>query len=219
MSERMQSPEERREAAAIRRRWITLGEVLAVIAVLISGLTLWNSYSERHASDSERAEEKARQSNVSRTLLLKASGGGRSLTLAAHDPEQAIQSQTILFPSALGVPGVDTLIEPRIESDWIKQAMKKAQETSEKPGKGPGDSRMPVAITTRFASGSDTFADSAIYDVGYKVTGGGLFKGSDVALRGLSLVERVSARNAQARLDSLWTARRARGASAGKTSK
>jgi hypothetical protein len=30
------------EAAAIRRRWITLGEALAVIAVVISGLTLFN---------------------------------------------------------------------------------------------------------------------------------------------------------------------------------
>ena len=35
------------EAAAIRRRWITLGEVLAVAAVLISALTFWNSYQER----------------------------------------------------------------------------------------------------------------------------------------------------------------------------
>ncbi len=36
--------EQAAEAAAIRRRWINLGEVLAVIAVLISALTLWNSY-------------------------------------------------------------------------------------------------------------------------------------------------------------------------------
>jgi predicted negative regulator of RcsB-dependent stress response len=50
MSER-QTPEEKREAAAIRRRWITLGEILAVIAVLISGLTLWNSYSDRSADE------------------------------------------------------------------------------------------------------------------------------------------------------------------------
>ncbi|KRC81277.1 hypothetical protein ASE13_02410 [Sphingomonas sp. Root241] len=30
------------ESAAVRRRWITLGKVLAVIAAVISGLTLWN---------------------------------------------------------------------------------------------------------------------------------------------------------------------------------
>ncbi|HEX8061853.1 MAG TPA: hypothetical protein VF535_01415 [Allosphingosinicella sp.] len=43
MSEDRQSQAERREAAAIRRRWITLGEILAVIGVLISALALWSS--------------------------------------------------------------------------------------------------------------------------------------------------------------------------------
>ena len=40
MSDPIETAEERREAAAIRRRWITLGEVLAVIGILISALAL-----------------------------------------------------------------------------------------------------------------------------------------------------------------------------------
>ena len=65
------------EAAAIRRRWITLGEILAVVAVMISGLTFWNSYSERTASEAERAAEKdaaadeeRKAAERSQTLLL-----------------------------------------------------------------------------------------------------------------------------------------------------
>jgi hypothetical protein len=204
MSNRMETPQERKEAAAIRRRWITLGEVLAVIAVLISGLTLWNSYSERHAQEAERAAEKAQEATVSRTLLLKASGNGKKLTLTAQDPDQAIQSQTILFPSALGVAAIETVIEPRIEGGWIKAAVKKARELEGKQPKVRGDARLPVAITTRFASGGDTFSDTAIYDVGYKESGGGLFGGTDIELRGLSLVERVRAAKAHARLDAVW---------------
>ena len=57
MSEERQTPEERKEAAAIRRRWITLGEILAVVGVLISGLALWNSWSERSSAEKERAEQ------------------------------------------------------------------------------------------------------------------------------------------------------------------
>lgn len=203
MSDQRQTPEERKEAAAIRRRWITLGEILAVIGVLISGLALWNSWSERSAAEQERAAAKAKQDNVSRTLLLKASGGGKRLALAAHDPDQAIQSQTLLFPSAFGLGAFETT-EARIEADWVKRALKKADDKDEKVR---GDARMPVAITTRFVADGRAFTDTALYDVGYKASDGGLFEGSEVELKGLSLIGRTTAAKAQERLDALWTAR------------
>jgi hypothetical protein len=206
MNDPVETVEERREKAAIRRRWITLGEVLAVIGVLISALALWNSYAERRSNEAERQAEKAEKGSVSRTLLLKASGDGKRLTLAPRDSEQAIRSLTILFPSPLETK-VDTIVEPRIEADWVKQAVKKAHDLGRKEAKGPGDARMPVAITSRVDSGSTTFTDTAIYDVGYKESSGGLFGGTDVTLRGISLVEHVSAAKAQARLDALWNAR------------
>ncbi|HEY1605200.1 MAG TPA: hypothetical protein VGF77_06340 [Allosphingosinicella sp.] len=209
MNESRETAEERREAAAIRRRWITLGEVLAVIGVLISALALWNSYAERRGNEAERNAEQAEQTRkgaVSHILLLKASGGGRSLALAPRDPEQNIRSQTILFPSPLDTR-IDALVEPRIESDWVKNAVRKAHDLGRKEAKGPGDARMPVAITTSFDSGAGTVADTAIYDIGYKESGGGLFGGTNVALTGLSLVERVGPARAQARLDAIWAAR------------
>ena len=206
MSDGFETAEERREKAAIRRRWITLGEVLAVIGVLISALALWNSYVERRGNEAERTAENAQKGAVSRTLLLKASGGGKRLALEPRDSEQTIRSQTILFPSPLETR-VDALVAPRIEADWVKQAVKKAQDLGRKAPKSVGDARMPVAITTRFDSGDATLADTAIYDIGYKESGGGLFGGTEIALRGLSLVERVSPAKAQARLDAIWNAR------------
>jgi hypothetical protein len=203
MNEQIPTPEERKEAAAIRRRWITLGEVLAVIGVLISGLALWNSWSERSAAEKARAQEKAEAANVSRTLILRASGGGKRLALAAHDPDQAIQSQTLHFPSAFGLGAFDTT-EPRIEAEWVKRAVKKA---NEKEDKVRGDARMPVSIATRFVADGRTFTDTALYDVGYKESGGGLFDGSEVELKGLSLVGRTPVAKAQQRLDALWAAR------------
>lgn len=203
MSEPRETSEERKEAAAIRRRWITLGEVLAVIGVLISGLALWNSWSERSAAEKERAVAKAQQADVSRTLLLKPSGGGKRLALAAHDPDQAIQSQTLLFPSAFGLGAFDTT-DPRIEAEWVKRAVRKAREKDEKVR---GDARMPVAITTRFVTDGRSFTDTALYDVGYKASDGGLFGGSDLELKGLSLIGRTPEATAQKRLDALWASR------------
>ena len=189
------------EAAAIRRRWITLGEVLAVAAVLISALTFWNSYQERSGAEADKAAERQARSEKARTLILSARVDGRNLSLAARDPEQAIQGQTIAFPSSLGVKAIDT-VDPRIEAGWIESAAKKLRRGALAPS---GDPRLPVAITTRFVSGGESYTDTAIYDVGYRVDEGLL--DTDVELLGLSLVERATAKNAQAKLDALWKRR------------
>ncbi|HEX8257471.1 MAG TPA: hypothetical protein VF589_07545 [Allosphingosinicella sp.] len=199
---------EQAEARAVRRRWITLGEVLAVAAVAISGLSFWNSYQERSSAEAERAAEKRSEAaekqkaaKAAQTLLLKASGGGKALRLAPLDRGQTIQSQTIAFPAALGVERIDTVIEPRIAAEWVERAAEKARPAE----RGPGDLRLPVAITTNFVSGGESHSDTAIYDVGYRIDSGLL--DSDVELLGLSLVERVPAAEAQRRLDSVWAAR------------
>jgi hypothetical protein len=195
---------ERGEAARIRRRWITFGEVLAVIGVLISGLALWDSYSERKQTAAEKAAEKAKQGSAARILVLKAEGEGRVIRLAPHNPDQAIQGQTILFPSVFGLGAIDAT-EARIEAEWVKRGLKAAHE---KDPKVPGDARVPVAITTRFVAGGESLADTALYDVGYKESGGGLFGGTNVELKGLSLQSRVKPAEAQSRLDALWKARK-----------
>ena len=101
-----ETPEEKREAAAIRRRWITLGEVLAVVAVLISAATLWNSYAERKSTEAERSAAAQKEARTETALVLRARvvDDGRRLSLEAVDGDQVIQSQSIAFPSKLGVP-------------------------------------------------------------------------------------------------------------------
>lgn len=196
------------EAAAIRRRWITLGEVLAVLAVAISGLTLWNSYRERTSAEAERAAARQEEASKAATLVLRAERAdkGKRLVLSPADEAAVIQSQTFRFPSALEIDAVETVVEPRIEAGWIEAAVKKAARGGKK--QASGDRLLPVAITTRFTSDGATRSYVAIYDIGYEIEEGGFLEGDDVRLRGLSQVERVSAKDAPARLDSLWAARR-----------
>ena len=105
----------------------------------------------------------------------------------------------------MGVGAIETLVEPRIETGWVKAAVKKAR--GAEPGKGRGDARLPVAITTSFVSGGQTLTDTALYDVGYRSDDGGLLGGTEIELRGLSLVSRSRAGRAQADLDALWNRR------------
>jgi hypothetical protein len=200
---------EETEAAAVRRRWITLAEVLGVIAVLISGLTLWNSYRQQSADEAEKAAARTEAAAEARILLLRASPDrdGRTLSLASAAAGQMIQNQNIAFPAPLGVAAVDTLIEPRIEAGWFEQALLRARQAGGGQGEREGDERVPVAITTFFFSGGAMHRDSAIYDIGYRVEGGGLFGGHKLRMRGISRVETASPRNLQSRLDSIWRSR------------
>ena len=195
-----ETPEEKREAAAIRRRWITLGEVLAVIAVLISGATLWNSYQERKTSEAERAAAARKEAQAETALVLraKAQNDGKRVSLEAVDASHVIQSQRILFPTALGLKPIETAGDARIEADWIASALKKAEAEEN----GAGDLRVPVAIVTRFTANGTVRTDAALYQLAYSREGH-LLGGSSIKLRGLSLVDRVSPARAQAAVDRL----------------
>lgn len=194
------------EAAARRRRWINFAELLALVAVLISGLTLWNSYQERTAAEADKAAEREQASAAAATLLLRGSADhdGARLALAAADPGQTIQTQSFVFPAALGVGAVETVSDPRIEADWFARALLRAGHAENEAG---GDRRLPVAITTSFFSDGAMHRDIALYDIGYRVEGGGLLGGHRVRLLGLSRVGPVTARSAAVRLEARWRAR------------
>ncbi|WP_311267066.1 hypothetical protein [Sphingobium sp. WCS2017Hpa-17] len=210
MSDTPETPKETRaaEAAAIRRRWITLGEVLAVLAVSISALTLYLNWAdkkdERADKAAERAAESRKASSRAAALVLNAeSVKGDRIALKPTDPDQVIQSQTILFPRALGIAPVDTTGDPRIEAGWFDSALKKARAKAKLPDDSVGDERLPVVITTRFVVAGDAHENVTLYDIGYGIKGGWI-AGHSLALRGLSRVEPVKAGTAQAMADARW---------------
>jgi hypothetical protein len=192
------------ETAAIRRRWITLGEVLTVIAVAISALTFWNNWSER--SDT-KAELKLNAERVSARagalVLIAANVDKQTLALKPASVEQTVQSQKIQFPTALGTAPVETTGEPRLEAVWFEHALYKAREAAKLPDNSRGDERLPTIIVTRFLVNGEPHEDAALYDIGYTISGRFL-GGHSVALRGLSLVTKVKSGTAQAKLDARW---------------
>lgn len=191
------------EAAAIRRRWITLGEALAVIAVLISALTLWNSWSERSSDEAAKTAETRQAASRAARLVLTASTDRRGLKLAPTSADQTIQEQTITFPAALSVAPVKTTGEPRIEAGWFDQPLKRAREKAGMPDNSRGDEQLPVLIETHFIVGGEPHVDVALYDVGYSVTGK-LLGGHDVELHGLARVSAAGKGGSRSSLDARW---------------
>lgn len=203
-----ETPKEARaaEAAAIRRRWISLGEILAVLAVGISGLTLYLNWSDKQDERADKvSESRSASARAARLVLNARADGDDRLLLTPAAPDQIVQSQTILFPGALGIAPVSTTGEPRIEAGWFETALKKARDKAKLPDDSVGDEKLPVVITTRFVVNGEAREDSAVYDIGYGIAGRWL-AGHDVTLRGLSLVTRDVGPVPAAEIDARWSA-------------
>ena len=205
-----ETPQERAEAARVRRRWINLGELVAILALVISGLTLWNSYRERTNAEAEHAQASQQSAKKATTLILKATADkeGRTLALAPHADEQAIQSQTIYFPAKLGISPAETSSDARIEKRWFDGALVSARKDAGVEA-APGDARLPVLIETHYLTDGDAHVDRAIYELGY-VTSHSLIGGTEVHLRGLSRTGAVKSVDAgQKQIDAIWAVRMA----------
>ena len=205
-----ETPQERAEAARVRRRWINLGELVAVLALIISALTLWNSYRERTTNEAEHARESAQSAKKAAILVLKATPDkdGRTLALAPRSDVQAIQDQTIYFPAKLGISPAQTSSDARIEKRWFDGPLIDARKAAGVEA-SLGDARIPVLIETHFLADGDPYVDRAIYEVGY-VTSHSLIGGTDVHLRGLSRTGAVKSADAgQKQIDAIWATRMA----------
>ncbi len=177
-----------------RRRWLTIGEIVGVLALLISAASLWDSHQQRVESRKETPIANV----AAKPLMLtsSASDEGRLLKIASPNGERVIQTQTVSFPAALDIAAVDTVGNPRIESAWFADALHRVAHDPGKPG------RIPVAIVTQYLDDGVAREDSAIYDIGYRWRS--RLIGSDVpAMEGMTLVSRGGAK-LQERLDARW---------------
>ena len=206
-------PDDSEEAARVRRRWLTLGEILGIAAVVISALTFWNSYSERRHAEPEQQADRDRSSRAAATLLLGATteAGDRALALSSQAEGQSIESQTIRFPAALGLSPVETTGNARIERYWFATALIKARRASGMKEE-TGDARLPVLIESRFLADGDTHVDRAAYVIGY-VVDSGFLAGTRIRLRGLSRIGAAKdVASGQRTIDAAWKAQAGTGA-------
>ena len=203
------TPAEKAEARAIRRRWITIGEVVAVAGVLIAAISLWLGWSDRRedAAKAEAEKSAAARKAATATLIGKAEDKGARVDLS--DPKQpALTSIDVAFPRALGIATQTAIVEPQIEAGWMKAPLLKLTDGGADAVRG----RVPVLVTATIAEGDRPSIDRAIYDVVF-ATEGHTFSGRSLKLEGVVFRERVSG-DATARLDSLWATEARRLASA-----
>lgn len=180
------------DQARTRRRWITLAEAVAVAGVLIAGLTLYLSWSEKREERAAKAATARAETKAASVITLRATRakGGERLDLA--DPAHPVDGIDVTFPAALGISPRTGLVKPAIEADWIERDLLAL-------AKGRKGGRLPVLIVSTFWEGADKRTDRAIYDLAWERDDGLL--GDSLRLEGMALRERGGS---QARLDAIW---------------
>jgi len=190
------TPAERREAAATRRRWITLAEFVAVAGLVITGLGLWTSWSDRRADQADRqaasvaAERKDARIDITGTVR----ADGRSLLLA--DARHDIQDIRFAFPASLGVAAQHPAGDPAVEADWIAPPLLRLTDGGADEQVG----RLPMLATIRYWDGDTARTATAIYDLIWR-TDGRFLKGRAFRLEGFKLRRRGGTASD---LDRLW---------------
>jgi len=187
-------------AARTRRRWITLGEVIGILALAISAASWWDGHQEK-------AREAVRVVAPAAPLVLTATADAAHAVLALKPAraDQIIQTQTLFFPAAVRGSTVDTTGNARIEAGWLGGLVDAVGD-----GKAAAEARthrVAIGIETVFVAGDRTRTDRAIYDIGYRLHGRFL-RGTTVELEGVSLVRANVGADLQKRLDARWAAQR-----------
>lgn len=184
------------EAAATRRRWINLGEFVAVAGLLIAGVSLYLNWSDRRAdqADKQIAAAKAQRDSARFDVHAVRASNGAALLLQ-HDDRHPIRDATVTFPSELGIGSKDT-VGDTIERGWFEHEVLKATDGTEEKKTG----RLPVLIVLTYWDGDTPHTTRGIYDIGWKAEGGFPF-GRSLKLESLHLHEPGGT---QARLDAVW---------------
>ncbi|WP_158912883.1 hypothetical protein [Caulobacter sp. S45] len=193
------------------RLWITLSELVGVLALLVAGLSFWDAHRDRVGAEKRQAaaEQAAARQAVARTsfvLTAHPEGDGARLVFQPMAPEQAIQSQRFLLPAALADHPIDS-VQPRIERDWLAKGLKQAVEASRraKTAGAAGDGETPVGVVSTYIEDGDVKTDQSIYRISYAWRTP-LLGGPRFTLNGAALARRAVKGDVQRMVDAQWLA-------------
>ncbi len=176
------TPQQRR-----RRVWITIGELVGVLALVIAGLNFWQSH-QQYLSAQKAAQTQA-QARSAFVMTGAASRAGDRIDFHPLNPDQAIQSQTYIFPDALADHQIKlAATQPRLERAWIEKGLRDALNADGAPASGEGVA--PFAVVTTYVQDGDTYTDDgSLYQIGYAWRST-LFGGRKITLEGVALAKR-----------------------------
>jgi len=157
-----------------RLRWVTLGEAIAIAALILSGLGLWHEWNKRDDGPKVVVEK---PTAIPLALRGRAIDDGKRLEISPIEDSHALQSLT------LSVPTSGAVIEVGSDGEVSARAIESALNNVDR---GKGTQRLRVRVSARYVeAGADKTATGS-YVISYKWEGGGLLGGKSLRLVGFS---------------------------------
>ena len=153
-----------------RLRWVTLGEAIAIAALIISGLGLWHEFNK---PDEKPVVEK--NSSIPLTLRGRAQDEGRSLEISPVEGSHALQSLTII----VGASEIELSSDGELAASSLEDALGKREEEK-------GTHRLRVRTEARYVEAGADKTAAGSYLLTYRWEGGGLLGGRSLRLVGMS---------------------------------
>jgi hypothetical protein len=158
-----------------RLRWITLGEAVAIAALVLSALGLWHEWNKRDDQPAKVIEERR---PVALTLRGKSENDGRGLVIEPVESSHALQSVTIRVPG--GTKPIEIGSDGELRASDVEDTLGKSLE------RGEGTHRIAAHVETRYVeAGADRRARGS-YVLTYRWQEGGLFGGGSLRLVGIA---------------------------------
>ena len=163
------------EARRARLRWISLGEAIAIAALVISGLGLWHEWNKDDEPSTTTVVEQ-RQA-IPLTVRASARDDGKSMVIAPVEDSHALESLTLTIA---GKSPIQVGSDGELIADQLESALAGGDRESK------GAHSVTVRIAARYVEMGKDKAATANYRLSYRWEGGGLFGGRSVRLINLS---------------------------------
>jgi hypothetical protein len=161
-----------------RRRWITLGELIALAALIVSAAGVWISYKGSSERDNGSTKIVEQHESIPLTLRGKREDDGRRLEITPVESSHALESLTVTISGAspISVGSDGELAASDVESALTGR------------DKEPKDQTLSVRvkIDARYVEMGKDRRSSGNYTLRYMWKGGGLFGSRSLHLVGLS---------------------------------
>ena len=154
-----------------RLRWVTLGEAIAIAALILSGAGLWHEWNKQESKPV--VVEKA--TAIPLALRGRERNEGRELEIAPIEDRHSLQSLSV----AIGKSTIELGGDGELDADDVEAALGDAVED------GDGPHRVPVRITARYVEAGRDKTATGSYVLSYR-TKDKLLGGRSLRLTGLS---------------------------------
>jgi hypothetical protein len=153
-----------------RRRWINVGEIIALAALAVSAAGVWIAWKSSSEDKPTRIVEQ--RSAVPLALRGMVDGDGRTLTISPADSSHALESLTVTIK---GASPIEVGSDGRLSASDVQAALR----NREKEAKDVTHS-VPARVTARYVESGADRRGGGTYVLRYKWEGGGLFGGRSI---------------------------------------